>query len=129
MVYPPRPGMTPRANAGLRLQQNPDVGSDIQAPLRRLFRRLLGRFLSGLFCGARAGKDAGHSGIIAFVAGILVDELVALAHRNDSGPRMRPYGRIIDRELVDERFGRRRGRISRRHADSRPRSAGCWVLA
>src|SRR5215467_9419585 len=60
--------------------------------------------LRGLFCGARSGENAGH-GVVAFVAGIFVDGLVALAHRNNSGERPRPYARIIDGELVHERVG------------------------
>src|SRR5215467_12698161 len=60
--------------------------------------------LCGLFCGARSGENAGH-GVVAFVAGIFVDGLVALAHRNNNGEWSRPYARIIDGELVHERVG------------------------
>src|SRR6516162_9689371 len=75
----------------------------ISAPLPALtsLRRLL---LCGLLCGARSRENAGH-GVVAFVAGIFVDGLVALAHRNNSGERPRPYARIIDGELVHERVG------------------------
>src|SRR5258707_15408014 len=75
----------------------------ISTPLPALtsLRRLR---LCGLFCGARSGENAGH-GVVAFVSGIFVDGLVALAHRNNSGERPRPYARIIDGELVHERVG------------------------
>src|SRR5215475_619624 len=71
------------------------------APALTSLRR---RRLCGLFCGARSGENAGH-GVVAVVAGIFVDGLVALAHRNISGERPRPYARIIDGELVHERVG------------------------
>src|SRR5258706_13657783 len=75
----------------------------ISTPLPALtsLRRLR---LCGLFCGARSGENAGH-GIVAFVAGIFVDGLVALAHRDNSGEQPRPYARIIDGELGHERVG------------------------
>src|SRR5712671_3982595 len=75
----------------------------ISTPLPALtsLRRLR---LCGLFCGARSGENAGH-GVVAFVAGIFVDGLVALAHRNNNGERPRPYARIIDGELVHECVG------------------------
>src|SRR5258708_1018069 len=75
----------------------------ISTPLPALtsLRRLR---LCGLFCGARPSENAGH-GVVALVAGIFVDRLVALAHWNNRGERPRPYARIIDGELVHERVG------------------------
>src|SRR5215831_2562338 len=80
-----------------------ECASHIRAPLPALtsLRRLR---LCGLFGGARSGENAGH-GVVALVAGIFVDGLIALAHRNNHGERPRPYARIIDDELVHERVG------------------------
>src|SRR5262245_52382498 len=68
-------------------------------PARTSLRRIRLFGLCGLICGARSGENGGHR-VVAFVAGIFVDRLVALAHRNNNGERPRPYARIIDGELV-----------------------------
>ena len=67
----------------------------ISTPLPALtsLRRLR---LGGPFCGARSGENAGH-GVVAFVAGIFVDGLVALAHRNNSGERPQTGSNHSDR--------------------------------
>src|SRR5438105_9400776 len=60
--------------------------------------------LRSLVRGAGAREDAPHR-VVAFMAGIFVDRLVALQHWNDRLPGLRPHGGIIHGELVGERIG------------------------
>src|SRR4029453_12139894 len=61
--------------------------------------------LCRLFFCSRACEDADH-GLIPFMAGKFVQPVVTLSQRNDDGPELRPGGRIVERDLVVDGFGR-----------------------
>src|SRR5450631_2484864 len=69
----------------------------------RLVRSLLRVFRRGFLVGARAAQDAHHR-VVALVARVLVDVVVALQHRDLRGPGFRPRLRVADGELVYERI-------------------------
>src|SRR5262249_61902538 len=54
-----------------------------------------------LFLEAVAAQHVGHR-LVAFVAGVLVDQLVLVPQRNHRRPRRGPRRRIVDGELVVE---------------------------
>src|SRR5438552_17707687 len=61
------------------------------------------RFPLRALLGARAGEDVEHA-VVALVAGVFVDAVGGLPHREFHGPRTRPRVRIVDRELVEQRI-------------------------
>ncbi len=69
-------------------------------------RRLLssGGFLSAFLVCARAVEDA-HHGVVALVARILVDVIVAARHRQRNRERFREYGGIVNRVLIIDQVG------------------------
>src|SRR5690349_17937820 len=58
----------------------------------------------GLLFGARAGEDARQT-LIALVASVLENRIVAVAQRNHNAPGLRPCYGIVDRDFVLEGFG------------------------
>src|SRR5262252_6895320 len=59
-----------------------------------------------LLCGLRlaqprAAQDTFHR-VIRLMTGVFVDRTLTLRHRNHCRPRLRPRGRIVDREFVQE---------------------------
>ena len=54
---------------------------------------------------ASSREDAVHHGIISFVAGKLIDQLLPLLQWNDRRPWLRPRRRVVERDLVVDRVG------------------------
>src|SRR5215469_3724553 len=67
------------------------VGRALASSLRTIFRALR----CGLLCRTRSSKNAAHR-IVRFMAGVFVNRLVALGHRDDRGPRASPHRGIIN---------------------------------
>src|SRR5688500_14066870 len=57
-----------------------------------------------LLNGARSTEEVGQP-VVALVAGVLVERLIRLHHRNLYRPRFGPRRRIVHREFVQQRVG------------------------
>src|SRR2546427_1819970 len=73
--------------------------SQLAAWARLSFRRLLRAFFR-----VAAAEDVRHR-VIAFVARVLVNALVAFLHQNDRRPGSGPDGAIVHRDLIAQGFG------------------------
>ncbi len=108
-----RPDRTPGTAAGRRLvglraagrrQAHTEALGATRPPARHPLRRRGAYWLRGgfLLADARAGEDVRHA-VVAFRAGVLVEQAVERRQRIDAAPRLGPRVGVDDRERVLER--------------------------